>query len=154
MILNGIKTRASNVYGFRRSVEGDLDLDGRQVESNYFVVVRIDKCVHKFNEERGRTYYHPDEEPLAPQAMPLSYSMTCAGRGPARKQSSCSGRWAFDSKTRKHEYVFEWYRMPYFQAHDGIVYSGGECRTVDSWKKLCRKNKWTLAGVPKDLKKS
>ena len=149
-MLNGVKVRMSKVYAFRRPVEGDLDLEGKQVESNHYVLVRIKDCVHRFVEKRNTICYLPDEKPIAPMAMPLSYSMTCAGRGPAKKQSSYMGRWVFNSETRKQEFAYEWYRMPYYEGHDARVYAGSDCRTVESWTNLCKRRGYTIAGVPKE----
>ena len=58
MYIKGIRVRKSNAIYFRMAIEGDINLRGEQVESNYVSFVRIKDC--PLVEKDGETYFDPN----------------------------------------------------------------------------------------------
>lgn len=81
MIHNGVKLRRSRALGYRMAIEGDKNLRGEQVDSNYVSIIRIKDC--EIYEKDGRKYYKGDD-PFV-KCIPINHGGTYYGYGERNK---------------------------------------------------------------------
>jgi hypothetical protein len=129
MIHDGVRCRRSNVYGWRHgNPETDVDSDGKPVQSNFVVLVRIKDC--PVEEENGRRYYKPKG---VKQAVVLGYGGTYYGYGKSRVVSGGRGRHVnFRTVTGLgREFRYSYVQTPYYAVRDGHVYAGSCYRGIE-----------------------
>jgi len=128
MIFDGLKFRRNSTYGWRHAKEGDVNADGKQLESNYIVIVKIKDCEIQEEECEGRIlkFYSAEN---APQAVKLRYSLTCMGSGSWRHRVLKHVR---DVPGLGVMYKGDEYEeCQVFLVHDGRVYTTNHKRRIE-----------------------
>lgn len=129
MILDGIRCKKSNVFGFRYGDPArDLDDQGRPVQSNYIVIVRIRDS--KIVTKDGREFYDPKD---APQAVKLGYGGTYYGYAKSVSVNKGQGRWVrvYRNGKTEQEWTCSYIKTPIYFVHDAKVYVGACYKMIE-----------------------
>jgi len=129
MYHDGNKMRIAPSFGWRNAQEGDVDDDGRQVESNYVVIVKVNTC--ETVQRNGRSYYKGETG----KQVVIGHGGTYYGY--EKKHHNVNDgdfRWVRDQEARKSNYhegtnlpeevwtnKYCWYRK--FMVKDARVYT-------------------------------
>ena len=123
MIHDGIKCKRSRVFGWRHgNPETDVDCDGRPIQSNYIVIVRIADCPVETKPD-GRQFYKPEG---VKQAFPISHGNTFAGYGKSKIVRNGTGRHVRVYRKGKSEYewLYTYVKTPIYVVGNGAVHIG------------------------------
>jgi hypothetical protein len=108
---DGIEVRHAPHLTWRQAIEGDVNLQGEQVDSNHVVIVRAKTC-ETYVAEDGITYL----DPKTGVQIPIAHSLTNAGYG--KRRNNKKPKW-FGNKL-----CWEYWTIPYYVVRHGRVYQG------------------------------
>jgi len=133
MMLDGIKIKKSKAYGWRNADPSiDVDDQGRPLQSNYIVIVKINDC--PIYEKNGRKYYEPKG---VKQAFKLGMGGTYYGYGKTQIIHNGYGRYVLSRHDNKMTLMYSYRKTPMYFVRDGQVYVGAcysELRFEDEQK--------------------
>ena len=134
MIHDGIQCKRSRVFGYRDgNPETDVDLNGRPVQSNYVVIVKIADCPVE-TKPNGREVYKPEG---VKQAFPVSHGGTYYGFAKSKVVRNGQGRHVRVRRNggSQYEWLTTYVKTPIYVVHDGAVYVGACYRELKAGEK-------------------
>ncbi|MCK9476560.1 MAG: hypothetical protein M0R46_11605 [Candidatus Muirbacterium halophilum] len=135
MNIKGVKVRKSTALGFRMAIEGDKNLRGDQVESNYVSFVKIKDCPIVVKD--GKEFYDPKSEDA--KSIPVTHGGTFYAYGKPKlklnQKRHVGVEYGWDKKKYGDlagSYIVDnnWIETPFYAVKDAQVYVGNTKRAI------------------------